>query len=283
MSNILACPVCKLPLNQTAPKTYTCPNNHTFDIAKQGYVNLLLSSQGPKELGDSREMFLHRRQFLNAGFYNPISDHVNALLQTQLSQTYRESISLLDAGCGEGFYTHRLQTFLTQTLPTTPLDIVGIDISKFGIQIAAKRDLALTFAVASVADLPIQTDALDFIVSFFSPVNYQEFSRVLKPGGQLITVKAGSNHLYALRQLIYANQAEPLQDKASAKYSHHFLLTQSSEVSYQITLKNQADISNLALMTPYSWHFDPETKLRLAQLTELQTPIEVSLKLFTKR
>ncbi len=227
-------------------------------------------------------MFLHRRQFLDAGFYNPISDHVNILLQTQLTQPNHRTLNILDAGCGEGFYTQRLKTSLTQTLPTTPLDILGIDISKFGIQIAAKRDPAITFAVASVANLPVQAASLDFIVSFFSPVNYQEFNHVLKPGGQLITVKAGSNHLYALRQLIYAGQTEPLQDKASAKYNPYFTLNQSAEVSYNLTLKNQADISNLALMTPYSWHLDPTAKLRLEQLTELQTPIEANFKLFTK-
>lgn len=282
MSIILACPVCKLPLAQDLPKTYICPNNHTFDIAKQGYVNLLLASQGSKELGDSREMFLHRRQFLDAGFYNPISDHVNVLLQTVLTQNNQDTVNILDAGCGEGFYTHRLKNFLTQIRPDTPLDILGIDISKFGVQIAAKRDPTITFAVASVGDLPVQADSLDFIVSFFSPVNYQEFSRVLKPDGQLITVKAGSNHLYALRQVIYAGQAEPLQDKASAKYSPYFTLKQSAEVSYNLALKNQADISNLALMTPYSWHLDSEIKLRLEQLEELQTPIEASIKLFTK-
>lgn len=285
MTQILACPVCRLPLelDPATLKLYKCANSHTFDIAKQGYVNLLLSQQqGSKELGDSKEMLSRRRQFLDSGLYNGISDSVNKLVAHSLEPLDTKSVVVLDAGCGEGFYIKRLKDFLFSRYPELEVTFAGVDISKSGIQYATRRDKDIIFVVASVAALPVLDQSLDFIINVFSPVNYADFSRVLKPGGTLLTVKAGPRHLYALRQLLYTTPVEPLQDKASAKFGEFFRLSYNQEVSYEIELSSTNSILDLLLMTPYSWNIDPEAKTRLLELNYLQTQVDTLVRLFEK-
>jgi 23S rRNA (guanine745-N1)-methyltransferase len=265
-------------------RAYQCETRHSFDIAKQGYINLLLAKQGIKELGDTKLMFSHRRQFLDRGYYNPISDKVNQRVATALASSAAPTVSvinILDAGCGEGFYTKRLKDSLAAEAQLQ-FQFFGIDISKLGIQYAARRDKAITFAVASVSTLPFADASLDWIVSFFSPVNYAEFSRVLKTTGKLITAKAGPQHLYELRQQLLQEEVESLQDKASNKFKTHFELEYTTEVQYDLVLTDGAAIADLALMTPYAWHLAAERRSQLEQLESLQTTIDVTIKMFGK-
>src|SRR5690554_7386318 len=98
----LACPLDGDPLYRS-DGTWRCAAGHSFDIARQGYVNLLpVQQKRSRNPGDSKEMVAARTQFLNTGIYEPIAQKVTELVRPLLQQD--RPLRLLDAGCGEGYY-----------------------------------------------------------------------------------------------------------------------------------------------------------------------------------
>lgn len=234
MNNILQCPICKSSL-QVEGKTYRCQNNHSFDCAKSGYVNLLMSQTSKhKQHGDSKAMLVQRRNFLNEGYYEPL---LRALKTIQKDLQF-EGIGL-DMGCGEGYYTHGLN----EHMPT-----IGVDISKEAVDLAA-RAYSGTWVVASTFQLPIINEAVDVCWSLFAPYQIDEVYRVLNKGGYFIHVYPLENHLMELKASIYdtvtKNDVAQVND---ARFAPVF----SQEVSYTIDVDRSADIEALFHMTPYS-------------------------------
>jgi len=129
MSEIISCPVCSHLLIKEQ-NTYKCENNHTFDLAKEGYLNLLLNAK--KTSGDSKEMMAARRDFLTKGYYEKLSDRVNQ----RLKKTHSTDQAILDIGCGEGYYLSRFQ----KEIAPKASNFYGMDISKLGIRMAAKKN-----------------------------------------------------------------------------------------------------------------------------------------------
>ena len=175
--SLFRCPVCGAPLNREE-HTYCCAAGHSYDIAKEGYTYLLPPNQKHSTApGDDKAMAAARRDFLSAGYYHPL---LNTLCSRILSLTGEKSV-ILDAGCGEGYYTSGIDQTLT-TAGKTPC-MAGIDISKFILRLAAKRNKNIEFAVASCYHLPFPDGAADILLDCFSPLAIDEFRRVLKPGG----------------------------------------------------------------------------------------------------
>jgi 23S rRNA (guanine745-N1)-methyltransferase len=284
MTSILQCPVCRELLSGFAGG-YQCSNKHSFDAARQGYVNLLLAHQKhSKEPGDSAEMIRSRRRFLDLGFYNRISDGISQAVAAQLADpVQRLAFNILDAGCGEGFYLKRLKEYLANRPGSLiAIDYYGVDISKFAVRHATQRDKTIQWLVASIVDLPFVSSSLDIILNVFSPVNFPEFSRVLKKSGRLVIVTPGPRHLNGLREIIYPIAREHAQSAMIEQAKGLFSSCTETRIDYRIELKSSGEIMDLLAMTPYFWNIDLSTKSRVEALARLNSDVDVEVRVFRK-
>lgn len=259
----LRCPVCGGSLNRSG-RVWRCSAGHSFDIARQGYVNLLLRGGSGKRHGDDKTMVAARTAFLDRGFYDPLSQ---ALAELALAHSAAPRL-LLDAGCGEGKYTCDLLRALRER--GDRISALGIDISREALIAAARRDRELTLAVASTAALPVADGAADILLNVFSPFAREEFHRVLKPGGLLLRAWPLERHLWELKELIYET---PYPNPPLDPAAEGFALLETRALRYPITL-NGAEIGALFRMTPYYYktgRTDQEKAERAERLTvELQ-------------
>jgi 23S rRNA (guanine745-N1)-methyltransferase len=285
MTIILQCPVCRNPLLNSADG-YQCSNNHTFDAAREGYVNLLLvQKKNSKEPGDNKEMIRSRRRFLDLGLYDRVSDAVNEAIAGSLPGFESEqAFNILDAGCGEGFYLKRLKAFVAQR-PGSPVstEYYGVDISKFAVRQATQRDRTMNWFVASIVDLPFSVSSLDMVLNIFSPADLPEFSRVLKVTGALVIASPGPKHLNGLREIIYSNAREHAPSTISEEAKALFSLSLETRITYPVELKGRETILDLLAMTPYFWNIDLRTKARVEALERLALDVDVEVRVFKKR
>ena len=270
---IFHCPNCGGPLARE-PHRLACPAGHSFDLAKSGYVNLLLShGAGPKHHGDDKRMVKARSTFLQKGHYAPMRQE---LLRQGLAAA-SENMVVLDAGCGEGYYTAALAELLRQQ-GLCP-HVAGIDISKEALQEAAKRDRQSEYAVASCFHLPVGDGSVDLLLSVFAPYCGEEFLRVLCPGGSFLMVIPLENHLYGLKQAIYE---KPYRNEVKPYDLPGFRLEECRELRYQITLHGQEEIESLFMMTPYYYKTGAADQQKLLTKTTLTTPAEFAVLRYKK-
>jgi 23S rRNA (guanine745-N1)-methyltransferase len=263
----ILCPLCRQPLDRQ-PRVWRCAQNHSFDVAREGYVNLLpVQHKHSREPGDNAEMVAARREFLQAGHYEPLRGALLALLQPLRAH------SLLDLGCGEGWYT--------SVLPRIAAEVVGLDIAKPAIQSAAKRFPAITWLVGSAAHLPFADASLDAVISLFTPLVVPEMRRVLRPGGHALLVTPAPDHLWSLRERLFEEVRPHEPDKFLAGFEAQFELRTRQELGFALSL-GQADLRRLLTMTPYAWKAKPERRAALEASLELETQAAFSLLLFRK-
>lgn len=261
---ILICPVCREKLGISG-KTYTCPNRHSFDIAKSGYVNLLLSKHAGKTVhGDNKLMVQARRDFLEKGYYSPLREAV--------CEKVRGGV-ILDAGCGEGYYT----VGIADTFPNA--EIYGIDISKTAVDVASKRKKNVTFATASVFHIPVADRSCDTLVTIFSPYCSEEFQRVIKQGGAMIMAIPSENHLWELKQAIYDT---PYKNEVKPYELDGFGLVSKKRITYKFTLESQADIQSLFSMTPYFYRTGYTQSIKLSELKSLETTADFEVLVYRR-
>jgi 23S rRNA (guanine745-N1)-methyltransferase len=265
------CPVCKEELNLDG-RTYKCINNHCFDCAKQGYVNLLQSNKSKsKRHGDDKLMIEARTRFLNTNFYKPLCDLMCELLKKYVPQ----NASVLDAGCGDCYYTEKIE----KALADRNASVVGVDISKSALIAAAKRSKSINLAVASVFSLPVGDLSCDAVLNVFSPFAPEEYARVLKSGGVLLRVIPLENHLFSLKKAIYDN---PLKNPEECTEIDGFTLAESQELKYSIELKSNEQIESLFKMTPYYYKTSRTDQQKVEKLSTLQTEIEFCVLVYKK-
>lgn len=266
------CPSCGLALILNAgsqPKTYSCSNGHSFDMAREGYLNLLLAQhKRSRNPGDSEDMIRSRQRFLSAGYYRPLSD---AIVTQVANSANGFNQSLIDLGCGEGHYLQQLRD------TSADIQLLGIDISKFAVRLAAKRKMAARLAVDSAFHIPLFENRVDTAISVFSPISCEETARILKPGGTLIMVGPGEDHLSGLTELIYDRTVPHAGNPLDA--TAQFTLQESIEIKRDISV-NGSDILDLLTMTPYYWQARPEQQEMLAKLDKLETAIHFYLKIY---
>lgn len=252
----LKCPVCgeRLFLLKTL---YRCKNGHSFDISREGYVNLLISNRAVH--GDDKGMVRARNAFLENGHYLPLRDALSHLAVKYTSV----SPVLLDAGGGEGWYTFGVKDALQTE------DALCVDISKEALRLAAKRG-GLTCAVASVSDLPVPDESVDVILNVFAPEADAEFLRVLKPGGVLLRVVPLEDHLMGLKAAVYD---VPRPNPAPQYQPEGFSLLERAEVRTTLTLNSTEDIEHLFSMTPYYYKTSVKDREKLSSLTTLTTEL----------
>ncbi|WP_281647900.1 putative RNA methyltransferase [Parendozoicomonas sp. Alg238-R29] len=272
MPSSLRCPVCRQQLISTDSGA-SCTSGHSFDRARQGYLNLLPShKKRSANPGDSADMVQARTRFLDTNLYQaPASVLEQAVKNSTAGKT---NPVVVDAGCGEGYYTARLANVLPNA------SIVGFDISKVAVQRCCHRSTNSTktqWLVASVADIPLLDNSTDLIVSVFSRVDWQEFARLLKPGGQILILGPGPDHLLELRQAIYEDVRSYPEDKLLEKLPESFELTKKDTVSDELYVKGKQTIMDLLAMTPHFWHIKPAQREKLEQLEKLNCQLDMRL------
>lgn len=273
--SVFICPICKEKLNRT-DTVYFCPNHHSYDISAEGYVHLLPPNKMHAKIpGDNKQMVSSRRDFLATGLYQPFSDKLNELVYENIADSAAPIV--VDAGCGEGYYTARLQIYFAKN--DCKAVLAGFDISKFAVKAAAKRYKNTEFAVASMFDIPVADASADCLYAIFAPIVPDEFARVLKPGGSLILAVPGERHLYGLKEILYEN---PYENEYKETIYEGFTFCKRVPVWGEIYMDNPKTIADLFAMTPYYWKTSIAGSERLKETKELNTEIEFDFLVYRK-
>ncbi len=284
----LTCPVCGYPLSispdgrslgcfalNDLPKPNT--KTHLFDGGAGGYVPLSPRHSGG---GDSKDAVRARTAFLHHGYYAQAAEALTALVQ---EYTPADGC-VLDAGCGEGYYSNRIAL--------TGYPTLGVDLSKFAVDAAAKSARAhrmacgqasrTLYAVGSVFELPVQDGAFDTVTNVFAPCAPGEYARVLKSGGHLIVAGAGERHLFGLKKLVYDDPYlnEPRRDLPEEGNDLH--LADIRHVTFPIVVEGQEHIQALFSMTPYYWRTSPDGHERLKAAERLETEVSFDFHIYEK-
>lgn len=258
-----ACPICQENLTLVVTSLKCC-NRHSFDLAKFGYVNL--APQIKQSANYDKENFQNRQQILEAGFYQAILEVVSDLLARSKTST-----TVLDIGCGEGFYSRKLQESHSDKT------FYAFDISKDSVQIAAKSEVnwAVNWFVGDLARLPIKDASMDILLDIFSPANYGEFKRVLKENGLLIKVIPTENHLKEIRQKVQDQLTKKDYSNQDIKnhFQEHFTILSSKTASLTKPITAE-QLQALLSMTPLLFHVD-QSKIDWSQLTEITIEADI--------
>ncbi len=236
---MLRCPKCQESLIKE-DKCYVCHNNHSYDIARAGYVNLILANQkSSANAGDNAESLNAREQFLNNNYYQPLAECLSLLVNKYLT----DGSCFLDAGCGTGYY-------LQQIIESSDRNIsfFGTDISKKAVMMTSRKCKEAICFVGNIFHLPFQEESLDGIMSVFCPYSAEEFTRVIKQGGYLLAVTPGKRHLWELKEIVYET---PYLNKEEGYKLEQFELIEQFNVIFTMHLKSNADILALWRMMPY--------------------------------
>lgn len=231
-------------------KSLVCSQNHTFDFTKQGYVNLMTH---PSKSQYNQELFEARHKVI-------IESHLYAMMHEKITNVLRDytgpldkPFMVVDLGCGEGSH---LQKILDGCMIPTMTGI-GLDISKEGIVMAAKRYKNPIWLVGDLAKSPLQDHSFHVILNILSPSNYEEFKRILAPNGLVIKVVPRSNYLKELREAIFDREEKKnySNDKTVSLFKKHFQLIDMVHLNYSKNLSRD-ELINLVGMTPLAWSSD---------------------------
>ena len=245
----LLCPICGEILDRIE-KQYRCGNGHSFDLARQGYVNLLpVQQKRSLNPGDTREQVLGRRAFLETGCYEPISNTLN-----ETAKELGATGPILDVGCGEGYYSARLAEALDA-------ELTGLDISKEAVRCAAAKYKGPQWLCGTAAHLPVETGSAGVVTSLFALTMAEEFKRVLRPDGYFFQVLAAEDHLLGLKSIIYPELK--FKEKNTVPEVPGFELVKSVPIRFTFTVEGE-QVQNLLGMTPHVFRITREGAARLA-------------------
>ena len=241
MASLFCCPICGAPLEREE-KSYICPGRHCYDVAKEGYVNLLpANKKHAKDPGDDKDMVAARTRFLDGGHYAPLRDALAA------QAVEKNPAAVLDSGCGEGWYTAGVCAALREK--GSDARVAGVDLSRSALKKAARRTKEAEFAVASVYHLPVADRSVDLLLNCFSPLALEEFRRVLAPAGTFLYVVPGAKHLWELKQVLYEKPYENAEEETAYEgFSYETIVP----VDFAMELDASA-LQDLFRMTPYCW------------------------------
>lgn len=271
VEKFLKCPVCGFGMFVSDDgKSVYClgERKHCFDFSSEGYLSL-----NPRGSGDTKESVKSRKAFLEKNYFQTAARKIADMVGLYV----KDCNFLVDAGCGEGYYTNLLSDLSEYTF--------GVDLSKYACGYAAKKARAdkkqnLLYATSSVFDLPLMSGRCDCIVNIFAPCAEEEFCRVLDRGGVLVVAGAGKNHLLGLKEVIYEN---PYVNTERADLPKNMLLIEKVNLSYDICLRDNADIIDLFSMTPYYWRTSEKDKTKLDKLEKLNTAVEFEICIYKKQ
>ncbi len=276
---LLTCPICGENLQkESESKVYKCEQNHSYDIAKQGYVNLLISNmKRSKNPGDSKDMVLARVDFLRRGFYKKISHKINEVICEYFKDS-KEKIDILVVGCGEGYYLTNLKEAIK--INNIEADFYGMDVSKEAVKYASRSEKECLFVVGNNYHIPAKGNSVDCILSVFSPIDIVEINRVLKKDGIFVRVLPRTNHLIELRNIIYS--VVNLNEKVYKPDSEKDDYIKEVNVTYDLDLNNE-EFTSLLKMTPHYWKSTPENKEKLEEYKDLSITVDMRIGVFRKK
>jgi len=248
--SLFACPICQESMTIQEQGRMVCSANHSFDIAKQGYINMLTHGAASKY---SKELFESRKTVIDSGIYDEIEDKIIELIAP--AQT------VLDTGCGEGSHLARIMAEKKGIG-------VGIDIAKEGILAASRHYPEQIWCVGDLAKSPFAKSSFDAILNILSPANYEEFKRLLTPGGCVVKVVPQSRYLHELRAQLYADSDKESysNDQIVARFKESFMEVNVKRVTYTTPLATEL-IPELLEMTPMGWHKKEGAAIRLNEIT----------------
>lgn len=266
MKNAVICPVCGETLIFTE-KTAVCPNRHSFDRAKEGSVNLILN--GSPTSGDDPKMVSARKNFLGGGYYG----HLCEALKEELSTYIKKGVTVLDACCGEGYFTNELAKAFPEA------DLYGFDLSKRAVRYAARDADGAVFFAANISSIPFADKSVDILTHIFAPVCDAEFSRILKDDGIFVHVFPGKDHLMGIKELLYEKTRENDEEPG---VSEIFELVSSKKIKKDIYLNNSA-LVDLLTMTPYFYRTPKDRLENVMKRQTATTPAEFVVNIYRKR
>ncbi len=262
---MLICPVCMNQLTRS-DRSFICSACHSFDMAKEGYVNLLTGKHKSGSLiGDNKDMAKSRRSFLEKGYYDFLAVRIAELLNG------RENA--LDICCGEGYYTNLISKI-------SGTNVTGFDISKEMIKLASKKYRDNFFFVANIARIPIADESTDAAFQICAPCNEKEFARILGNEGIFISVVPGKRHLWELKELIYDT---PYENNDDFSVYNKLKLISNETISEKALLSSKEDIMNLFTMTPYYYRTSEKDIEKLRSASSLEINFEFDIRVFKKQ
>ena len=249
---IFACPICSEAMTISEEGKMSCPVNHSFDVAKQGYINLM---HRPATTMYSKELFEARQAIIVSGLYDKLQQKIAQLIGTQAP-------IILDTGCGEGSHLHRICNMSENAVG------VGIDIAKEGIIAAAKNYNEQIWCVGDLANSPYNVGTFDTILNILSPANYEEFKRLLKSGGNVIKVVPQTGYLKELRAQVFADSEKESysNDQTVERFKESFDHVQVERITYTMPLASEL-VRKLLEMTPMGWHIENRDAIKLTEIT----------------
>lgn len=268
MSDIV-CPVCKKALNKT-DNCYRCENGHCFDVAREGYVNLLTGKhKAGEKIGDNKDMALSRKRFLEKGYFSPLSEEIADIIKLH----GRDNPTVCDICCGEGWYSNEIINKLS-------CNMICFDLSKEMVRLAAKRKNGATFFVANLAAIPLADKSVDVGFHLFAPFHDKEFSRILKNDGIIITAVAGENHLFEIKEILYD---KPYKNDEMPPDTENLILREKRKATKKVHLSSKEDIDALFRMTPYYYRTSDKDKEKLLGFRELDVTVDFAIYIYTKK
>ena len=282
----LACPIDRLPLaaQPGGRGGYRCERGPTYDVARDGHVNLLLvqhkSSRNP---GDGKAMVAARRRVHAAGIYAPVADKlfeiVRGLAAAPRQASAPAALRIVDAGCGEGYYLRRLAEQAAASPDEATLHLAGVDISKWAIEAAARRSDPISWVVANNRYMPFTDGSVDLIVSMFGFPVWDGFKPVQAPGGRVLLADPGPDHLIELREVIYptVKRGEPPSLKAATAAGYR--VEQVVALRYTSDIAQASLLQDLVAMTPHASRMPLAGREALARLERLDVTFDVTLRL----
>ena len=276
----LACPMDGVRLERQQNQL-VCANGHAFDVARQGYVNLLpVQHKRSKQPGDSKAMVVARARYLNSGVYESIASKLAEIVSTQIKD--KQKTCLLDAGCGEGYYFDVIFNALKNKDGDGDLAFIGLDISKPAIAEAAKRNKHISWIVGTNRQPPVADASVDIILCVFGFQSFEGFNKVLKPGGKIILVDPGPDHLKQLREIIYTEVKNSEPPSLCFTEEKGFSITNEQRLQFKTGLIYNEQINNLLIMTPHFYRATQEAREKARHLKQLDLSVDVVYRVLEK-
>jgi 23S rRNA (guanine745-N1)-methyltransferase len=281
-ANNLACPIDGNKLICCGDEKVThlrCNQGHCFDVSRQGYINLLnVKDKRSKDPGDGSAMIAARSRILSSGLYEKISSKlsqtIDELMQVLLSEHQLENsvLTVLDAGCGEGYY---LDACITALQPHYNLQAIGVDISKWAVSAAAKRNKQITWLVASNRKLPVLEKSIDVIVCGFGFPVFSAFKQALKSGAFIVMIDPAEQHLLELRKIIYPMIKDYKENDFSVAKKEGFSIVSQSPLTYSVNV-HKDEMQDILTMSPHLYKATMEGKKAVAAIDELAMTVDIT-------